>query len=294
MDKKTVTLILKILKTVISIVLVAASTVSMLGATLINVGRDYLESEEFHNQIDTTDLGTVKFLVNGEKITVNEYARAMIAIYLEDKMPSFYPFGNYAIEAIVSSDVVNSTVKAEVYSLVDYFLNTSVEDAEYRIANGITIENNEELNPENAETVDETISIYVRRFVLQSIENVSGMSTDNLIILVSDETVTKLIVLAVVLLVVLVVINIRTIFNNLLYGGVIGLLYGIIIKVAQNKFDEMNAGVEDLVGYVFLKPLADTYSANATIGIIVGVILIALFVGVYFLFKNFVNKEKEE
>ena len=174
MDKKTVTLILKILKTVISIVLVAASTVSILGATLINVGRDYLESEEFHNQIDTTDLGTVKFLVNGEKITVNEYARAMIAIYLEDKMPSFYPFGNYAIDAIVSSDVVNSTVKAEVYSLVDYFLNTSVEDAEYRIANGITIENNEELNPENAETVDETISIYVRRFVLQSIENVSG------------------------------------------------------------------------------------------------------------------------
>ena len=51
---------------------------------------------------------------------------------------------------------------------------------------------------------------------------------------------------------------------------------------------------QGLVGYVFLKPLADQYSTNATIGIVVGVILVALFVGVYFLFKNFVNKKPEE
>lgn len=294
MDKKTVSLILKVFKTVISIILVVASTVSLLGATLINVARDYLQSEEFHEQIETTDLGTVKFMVDGQKITVNEYARVRVADYLDDKMPSFFPFGNYAVDAVVSSEVVNNAVKTEVYNLVDYFLNTSVEDAEYRIENNITIANNEELNPENAETVEDTISIYARGFVLQSIENASKMSTDNLIILVSEETVTKLITLAVVLLVVLVVINIKTVFDNLLYGGAIGLLYGIVIKVAQSKFDEMNAGMEDLVGYVFLKPLADTYSANATIGFIVGVILIALFVGVYFLFKNFVNKDKPE
>lgn len=294
MDKKTVKLILNILKTVISIILVVASTVSMLGATLISVARDYLESEEFISQIDSTDLGTVKFMVNDKKVTVNEYVRELVADYLKDKMPSYFPFQNYAVDAVISSQAINTAVKTEVYNLVDYFLNTSVEDAEYRIENNITIQNNEELNVENAKTIEEAISIYARKFVLQSIENVSGMSTDKLIILISEETVSKLITLAVTLLVVLVVINITTIFNNLIYGGMIGLLYGIVIKVAQGKFDEWNAGLEDLVGYVFLKPLADQYSTNATIGIVVGVILVALFVGVYFLFKNFVNKDKTD
>lgn len=294
MDKKTVKLILNILKIVLSIVLVVASTVSMLGATLISVARDYLESEEFISQIDSTDLGTVKFMVNDKKVTVNEYVRELVADYLKDKMPSYFPFQNYAVDAVISSQAINTAVKTEVYNLVDYFLNTSVEDAEYRIENNITIQNNEELNVENAKTIEEAISIYARKFVLQSIENVSGMSTDKLIILISEETVSKLITLAVVLMVVLVVINITTIFNNLLYGGMVGLLYGIVIKVAQDKFDEWNAGLEDLVGYVFLKPLADQYSTNATIGIIVGIILVALFVGVYFLFKNFVNKKPED
>lgn len=294
MDKKTVKLILNILKIVLSIVLVVASTVSMLGATLISVARDYLESEEFISQIDSTDLGTVKFMVNDKKVTVNEYVRELVADYLKDKMPSYFPFQNYAVDAVISSQAINTAVKTEVYNLVDYFLNTSVEDAEYRIENNITIQNNEELNVENAKTIEEAISIYARKFVLQSIENVSGMSTDKLIILISEETVSKLITLAVVLMAVLVVINITTIFNNLIYGGMVGLLYGIVIKVAQGKFDEWNAGLEDLVGYVFLKPLADQYSTNATIGIIVGVILVALFVGVYFLFKNFVNKKPED
>ena len=294
MDKKTVKLILNILKTVISIILVLASTVSLLGATLINVARDYLQSAQFTEQIETTDLSTVKFMINGERVTVLEFARDAASDYLEDKMPSFYPFGNYAVDAIVTSELVNATIKSEVYKLLDYFLNTKVEDAEYRIENNITLQDNEEFNIENAKTPEETISIYARLMVLQTIENTAGMSTDNFIILISEKTVSKLIKLAVVLLVALVAINITTIFNNILYGGVIGLLYGIVIKVAQGKFDQWNAGVEDLVGYVFLKPLADQYSTNATIGIVVGVILVALFVGVYFLFKNFVNKKPEE
>lgn len=294
MNKKTVKLILNILKTVISIILVITATVSMLGATLICVARDYLGSEQFTEQIETTDLSTVKFMINNEKVTVIDFARAKASDYLEDKMPSFYPFGNYAVDAIMTADLVNTVIKAEVYKLVDYFLNTSVEEAEYRIENNITLEQNEELSIENAETPEEAISIYARLMVLQTIENTAGMSTDNLIILISEKTVSKLITLAVVLLVILVVINITTIFNNLLYGGIIGLLYGIVIKVAQGKFDEWNAGVEDLVGYVFLKPLADAYSPNAITGIIVGIILIALFVGVCFLFKNFMNKDKTE
>lgn len=294
MDKKTVKLILNILKIVISIILVVASTVSLLGATLISVARDYLQSGQFTEQIETTDLSTVKFMVDGERITVLDFARAKASDYLEDRMPSFYPFGNYAVDAIVTPELVNTTIKSEVYKLLDYFLNTKVEDAEYRIENNITLEQNEDFNIENAQTAEEAISIYARLMVLQTIENTAGMSTDNFIILISEKTISTLITLAVVLLVILVVINITTIFNNLLYGGIVGLLYGVVIKVAQGKFDEWNKGLEDLVGYVFLKPLADTYSGNATIGFIVGVILVALFVGVYFLFKNLVNKDKTD
>lgn len=293
MDKKTVKRILNILKTVISIILAVASTVSLLGATLISVARDYLQSEQFTEQIETTDLSTVKFMIDGQKVTVLDFARDAASDYIEDKMPSFYPFGNYAIDAIVTPNLVNTVIKTEVYKLVDYFLNTSVEDAEYRIENNIMLQDNEEFNIENAKTTEDALSIYARLMVLQTIENTAGMSTDNFIILISEKTVSKLITLAVVLLVVLVIVNIATIFNNLLYGGLVGLLYGIVIKVSQGKFDEWNRGLEDLVGYVFLKPLADEYSANATIGFIVGIILIVLFVGVYFLFKNFVNKDKE-
>ena len=224
MDKKTVKLILNILKTVISIILVLASTVSLLGATLISVARDYLQSEQFTEQIETTDLSTVKFMINGERVTVLEFARDAASDYLEDKMPSFYPFGNYAVDAIVTSELVNATIKSEVYKLLDYFLNTKVEDAEYRIENNITLQDNEEFNIENAKTPEETISIYARLMVLQTIENTAGMSTDNFIILISEKTVSKLITLAVVLLVALVAINISTIFNNLLYVVVIGLL----------------------------------------------------------------------
>ena len=294
MDKKTVKRILNILKTVISIILAVASTVSLLGATLISVARDYLQSEQFTEQIETTDLSTVKFMIDGQKVTVLDFARDAASDYIEDKMPSFYPFGNYAIDAIVTPNLVNTVIKTEVYKLVDYFLNTKVEDAEYRIENNIMLQDNEEFNIENAKTTEDALSIYARLMVLQTIENTAGMSTDNFIILISEKTVSKLITLAVVLLVVLVVVNITTIFNNLLYGGMVGLLYGIVIKVSQGKFDEWNKGLEDLVGYVFLKPLADAYSPNATTGVIVGVILIALFVGVYFLFKNFVNKKTEE
>ncbi|MBR5202203.1 MAG: hypothetical protein IKW45_02970 [Clostridia bacterium] len=294
MDKQTKALILNALKIFISIVLVIASTVSLLGATLIGVARDYLQSEEFHNQIDTANLGIVKFTVDGQKVSVNEYAQNKVGEYLQENMPSLLPIGNWILEKIIPMDLINKTVKKEVYYLVDYFLNSSVKEAEHRIENNITISNNEEFNPENANGLEETLSIYARAFVLQGIENVSGFSTDKLIVLVSEQTVKKLISIAVVMLIVLVIVNLKTIFNNLLYGGAIGLLYGIVIKIAQNKFDEINAGMEDLVGYVFLKPLADTYSSNATTGIIVGIILIVLFIGVYLLFKNFVNKNQEE
>ncbi len=292
MNKKTLSLILKIIQIIISIALCIASTVSMLGATLITVARDYLQSEQFQTQIDTTDLGTVRFMMNGQKITINDYIRARAEDYIKDKMPTFSLFSNYAVDQLVSSQLVDTVLKSEVYSLVDYFLNTTVEDAQYRIDNNITLADNEDLNPENAESVEDAISIYARKYVLESIEDVAGMSTDSLIILISEETVSKLITLSVVLLVVLVAVNILTLFNSLIYGGIVSILYGIVIKTAQGKFAEMTVGKEDLVTYVFLKPLVDTYSSNATIAFIVGIVLILLFAGVILLLNYFVNKKE--
>ncbi len=296
MDKKTVSLILKVLKTTISIVLVIAATVSMLGATLISVARDYLQSNEFHEEIEKADLSSVKLMVGDEKITVLEFVRNSASQYIETQLPisSLSPFTDYAVETIVTPTLVNTVVKAEVNDLIDYFLNSNVEEAEERIKNNETLSQNESLDIKNAKTPEDAIKIYARRMILQTIESASKMSSDNFIVLLSEKTVTKCVTLAVVLIIALALINIRTIFNNLIYGGAMGILYGIVIKVAQSKFDEWNVGLEDLAGYVFLKPLANAYSSNATIGFIVGIILVALFVGVYFLFKNFVNKNPEE
>ncbi len=294
MDKKTVSLILNIIKTVISLALCVTATVSMLGATLITVARDYLQSEQFQTQVDTTDLGSVQFMMNGQKTTVNAYAREMAAEYIKDKMPSLSIFSNYAVDQFLSSELVNSTVKTEVYYIVDYFLNTTVEDAQYRIDNNITLENREELNVDNAQNNEEAVSIYIRKMVFTTIEEKAGMSTDSLIILVSEETISKFITVAVISILVLIIINIKTIFNNLLYGGIIGFFYGIVIKNAQSKFEDMYVGNQDLVDYIFAKPLVDEYSQNALIAFIVGAVLVALFGGVYLLFKFVVNNKTEE
>lgn len=292
MNKKTSALILKILRIALSIILCVTATVSMLGATLINVARDYLQSEDFHALIDTTDLGTVKFMVNNEKITANEYVYMKASDFLKDKIPSFVPFGNIAVEKVLSSEMIDKELKAEIYNLIDYFLNSDVKEAKDRIKNDIVVEN--EISLENSENIEVAIRAYAHNFVLKSIENTIGMSNDYVIVLLSQQTMTKLVMLSVVLLIILVVINLKTIFDTLLYGGLISFAYAITIKAAQGKFESMNEGMQDLVGYVFLKPLADSYSMNAIIGFLIGIVLIALFAGAYFLFKNFVNKEKTE
>lgn len=291
MDKKTLSLILKILKTAISIILCVAATVSMLGATLISVGREYLQSEQFHTQLDGTNLAEIEFLANGQRVTVSDFVRENASKYIADKAPVFFPFSNYVVDNLISSELVNSTVKAEVYELIDYVLNSDADEAKHRIENNIEVRDT--FNVNDAQTIEEAISIYTNKFIISNIENLSGMSTDKLIVFLSENTVKTLVITAVVLMAVLVLINITSIFNLLIYGGFVGLLYGTIIKAFQFKFESISVGSEDLIGYVFLKPLADTYSLNANIGFIVGAVLTVLFIGVLLLFKFFVNKKEE-
>lgn len=283
MNKKTTSTIINILKIFISIVLAVCATVSMLGATLINVGRNYINSDEFKTQVNTTDLSTVKFIVGNEKTTVGEYMKESAKDYIESKNKYFFSFAQTAVDQILSSEFVNNVVKTEVFYLVDFFINSDSEEAQNRLDNNVSVDTVLELDPKNAKSVEDAIRIYMRSFVVTNLEKTSRMSSDKFIVFLSQDTVTKLIVLSIVLLVALIAINYKSILNVLLYGGFSSMLCGIIIKVAQNKFDAMNLGNEDLVGYVFLKPLADAYSTNATIGFIAGLILIGLFIAALFL-----------
>ncbi len=283
MNKKTTSTIFNIFKIVISLILVVCATISMLGATLINVGRDYINSEEFKNQVNTTDLSDVKFIVKSEKTTVGDYMKDSAREYIESKSKYFFSFAQTAVDQILSSEFVNRVVKNEVLYLVDFFINSDSEEAQNRLDNNIPIDTVLELDPKNAKSVEDAVRIFMRSFVVSSLEKTSQMSSDKFIVFLSQDTVTKLIILSIVLLVALIAINYKSVLNILLYSGFSSLLCGIIIKVAQNKFDEMNLGNEDLVGYVFLKPLADAYSTNATIGFIAGFILIGLFIASLFL-----------
>lgn len=283
MNKKTTSTIINILKIVISIVLAVCATVSMLGATLINVGRNYINSDEFKTQVNTTDLSTVKFIVGNEKTTVGEYMKESAKDYIESKNKYFFSFAQTAVDQILSSEFVNNVVKTEVFYLVDFFINSDSEEAQNRLDNNVSVDTVLELDPKNAKSVEDAIRIYMRSFVVTNLEKTAKMPSDKFIVFLSQDTVTKLIVLSIVLLVALIAINYKSILNVLLYGGFSSMLCGIIIKVAQNKFDAMNLGNEDLVGYVFLKPLADAYSTNATIGFIAGLILIGLFIAALFL-----------
>lgn len=292
MDKKTATTILNIIRTVVSIILCVAIAGLMLGATLIGVGRDYLASDFFKAQIETTDLSNVKFAVGGEKVTVKDYLLESAKDFIEGQNRFFFSFANDAIEKILSSQLVDNAVKDEVLYLVDFFLNSDAKEAKARIENKTDVSEVLELNPRNADTPENAIRIYLRSFVITNIEKASEMTTDDFIVFLSQGTVTKLIVIAVLLLILVIIINSKAILNNLLYGGIIGMICGSVIKTAQAKFIEINLGSEDLVGYVFLKPLADEYSSNATIGFVAGTILVILFIISMVMFSNKKDQEK--
>ncbi len=293
MNKKTTSKIINAFKIIISLILAVCATVSMLGATLINVGRNYINSEEFKTQVNTTDLSEVKFIVKSEKTTVGDYMKESAKDYVESKNKYFFSFAQTAVDQILSSEFVNRVVKTEVLYLVDFFVNSDPEEAQNRLDNNESVATVLELDPKNATSIEDAIRIFMRSVVVSSLEKTSKMSSDKFIVFLSQKTVTKLIILSVLLLIALVAINYKSILNVLLYGGFSSLLCGIIISVAQNKFDSMNLGNEDLVGYVFLKPLADAYSTNATIGFVAGFILIGLFIASLFLLSPKTEEKTE-
>ncbi len=303
---KTLSLILHIISAVLSVVLSITLLFSLLGATLIGVGRAYLTSDEFNSQIDNTELPFLTFTQKGEKITIGEYARNFaeeyVKKYIEEntKTPSFsfgdfsfsditdslkdffnigdFSITDYAVDKFLNSETIDKAIKTEIHSIIDYFLYSDPDEARQRIENGITLQNNPELNPEAAETFEEKISIKIKLFVLEFIEDITGISTDRIIILLSEETATKLKNISIGLAIVLILVNIRTIFNVFGYLGTVSLTYSGAITLIQSNFEEFHIGKQDLVSYEFIKPLIDTYSAYSSRALTYGLILISLFI----------------
>lgn len=292
MNKK-LSLILHIISAVLSVILSVALLFSLLGATLIGVGRAYLTSDEFNSQIDNMDLPSLTFTQKGEKITLKEYAQnyaeEYVKIYIEENTQSDFPFGDwfsfgdysitdYAVDKFLSSETIDTAIKTEIHSIIDYFIYGDVNEAKQRIENGVTLQNNPELNPENAETFEDEIGIEIKLFVFEFIEDVTGLSCDEIIILLSEETAVKLKNISLGLAIALIIVNIRSIFNVFGYFGAVSLSYSGAITLVQNKFEEFHIGKQDLVSYEFLKPLMDCYSPYAQKALTCGLVLLCLFV----------------
>lgn len=293
MDNKLKKSILNVLKIAVSLALCAVAVFSMLGATLINVGRDYLNSDEFAQMVETADLHTVKFSVKDKKVNVAEYLVDVAKEYVKTKNPYFFSFVTNAIESLFPWDSIEKVVKTEVMYLVDFVVNSDSKQAKERLDNGKSVEEVLELNPKNATSPEEALRIFIRSFIIKSIENTAKMSTDKFIVFLSEATVTKLVLISVASLLALAIINLRTVFNVFLYSGLSSFACGFIIKYAQSKFVKMNAGAQDLIGYTFLKPLADMYSKNAVMGFVFGTVLVCLFFISCYLFKKCMNKPEE-
>lgn len=291
---KTLSLILHIISAVLSVVLSVALLFSLLGATLIGVGRAYLTSDEFNAQIDNADLPTLTFTQNGEKITLGEYARSFAEEYVEKyikentQTPSFsfgdlfsfedFSITDYTVDKLLSSATIDMIIKNEIHSIIDYFLYGDVNEARLRLENGVTLENNPDLNPENAITFKDEMSIKIKLFVYEFIEDATGLSSDEIIILLSEETAIKLKNISLGLSIALIIVNIRNIFNALGYLGAVSLTYSGTITLVQNKFEEFHQGKQDLVSYEFLKPLLDTYTPYSQKALAYGLVLLGIFI----------------
>lgn len=290
---KTLSLILHIISAVLSVILSVALLASLLGATLIGVGRGHLTSDAFNSQIDNADLPSLTFTQKGEKITLGEYARnyaeEYVEKYIEENTQSVFPFDDlfsfgdysitdYAVDKFLASETIDLAIKTEIHSIIDYFLYSDVNEAKQRIENGVTLQNNPDLDPQSATTFEEEIGIEIKLFVFEYIETLTGITCDQIIILLSEDTANILKNISLGLAIGLIIINIRSVFNALGYLGVVSCAYSGIITFIQNKFEEYHIGNEDLASYEFIKPLMDTCSPYADRALTYGIILLGLFV----------------
>ncbi len=257
--------------------------------------RSYLTSQEFSNQIDSTDLSTLTFMRNGEKVTLEKFVKDYVTENIQDHIKNnlvsgyisfLFPLADsitdYTVDKALTSKYVNSVVKTEVHEIIDYLLYSDVNEAEARINSGVTIYTNPKLDPQNTNSFEERVSAEVKLAVFQYIEEESGKTTDEIIVMLSEKTLEsyKLKTVSLVLFLLLAVLNISAPVNLLAYFGGIAFAYSGAFAIIQNNFAQYFSGNEDLISYQFIKPLIDLYVPYGEKAIIIGVISIVLFVSI--------------
>lgn len=302
MNKKH-TKIYKIISVAFSVVISIVLALTLVATTLIGVGRDYLISQKFNSQIDSTDLASLTFIQNGEKVTLEKYVKDYVTEKIEkyireNPLNNFtnllYPFADsitdFAVDKALSSEYINNAVKTQVHSIFNYFLYSDVDDAKQRIKDGITLENNVALNPENAPTFEERVDAEVKMAVFKYIEEESGLSCDSIIVLLSENTVSTLKTISIILAIALLILNIKSLFKIPLYSGAVFCCCSSVMTYLRTEFNEYFETMQDLISYQFLKPVMDEYvpyiEQFLTYGIICLALFIALTVGLKFFKKN--------
>ncbi len=292
MDEKTKNTLIKIGLKVLSVALTVVFVVSCLGATLISGVRHFFKGGQFETMVSEMKLEEVKFTANGVTYTANDFiydaVTKILPNYLKGQLGLFNQiFGNavnQAVEEIITSDSVNKAVKDTMMDCVDYYLESDAKQAKERQKENKTVINTAE-DYSSVSTPEEAVKVYVRSFVIRTIENSSGLTSDQIIVLLSNNTKSKCIAVAVISAILLIVCNLSSVFDIILYFGLGSVASGIVIKTLQSKFENAQAD-KSLIGYQMLKPLIDSFTPNAIAGIVIGVILILAFVGIFLMYRS--------
>lgn len=282
MGKKTNSLVLKVLLKIVSVFLTVVFLLSTLGAVAITGVRHFFGGGEFQTLVNETDLNEVKFTTGGKTYTPSDYIYEAVAEAMPSVVKSYSNllssiFGstvNMKLKELISSDTVNSIIKTTVTECVDYYLNSDVKAAKERLKEENVVNNAK--NYENVKTVEQAVKVYVRSYIINTVENKSGVSSDLIIVLLSKNTANLLVVLAFVSAILLIICNLGCIFEIGLHFGASSLAFGVVIKVLQGKFESSQTD-KTLIVYRLFHPLVDSFSPNATAGIVCGILLIAVF-----------------
>lgn len=288
MNEKKKNPLIKVLLKVLSVAFAVLFTVSVLGSVAVSGVRHFFLDGGFENAVNETDLNEVKFMVNGKTYTASEYVYEAV----NDFMPSL--ISNYAgvygqtitnniIKGVLSSDKINIIVKSTMLDCARYYLESDSKEAQKRLKNNERADSTQ--NYEGVKTTEDAAKIYIRSFIINTVENTTAVNSDKIIILLSTNTKNLLTAVAVISAILLIICNLGCIFDLLLHFGGASLVFGIVIKVLQGKFESAQED-KTLIGYQMLKPLVDSFSSNAAAGIIFGILLIAAFFALFIFYKS--------
>lgn len=300
MDEKTKNTLIKVGLKVVSVILLLVFTFSCLGATAIIGVRHYFKDGEFETMVNELNLEEVKFTSNGETYSASDYiykavTELMPAMFKGQNLVINSLFGKYvdtAVKDIISSDVVDKAIKDTIMGCVDYYLESDYKEAKSRLKDGKYYINNTEKYAD-IKTAEDAVKIYVRDFIITTVENTSGISSDQIIVLLSNNTKTKLIIGALVSAILLIICNLSTVFDLLMYFGISSFAFGVVVKTLYNKFETAQTD-KSLIGYQMLKPLVDSFKGNMTAGFVIGVILILAFIALFILYRQKAEPLKTE